>query len=350
MAEPERKREKSRQLTPTWRSWLIFLVTSLVVMAGAVAYLQTRPTVYTAKSVVAMRPKGERPVPADTVLLTAPRYVSLATSPYVLNQVAAQLKLPASDVTAGVVVTIAAATANLTISVTLENRSATAKVANTIADVVQKRAGADSILTAQILSQAAQPTSPSGPRKLAILGSGAVAAVSVGAAAGWLYARHMRRRARLVRGVASVRRPAVTEPPPTKPVEAPAAAAAAAEPEKGAEPEKQADAAPGEIALAAAEPKQPEVDISEAVQAASQQADPAEVAPAAEVEAPEASDKIDEETSGSTPVVADVAEPSTAPPTDSPPTEAPTPDGERKPDANQMSEADRKHATWWPTT
>ena len=202
---------KPRQLVPSWRTWLVFLAASAVVLVGVATYMLVQPTVYSASAVVALRPRGqERPPPAEVVLLTAPRYVVLATSPYVLNQVAQQLKLDPEELANGVTVTVEPNTANLTIKVTLRNREATATVANVIADAVIRRAGGDSILAGQILSRAVEPPGASGPNQLVMLSAGGVAAVVVGAGAAGLFDRHMRRRARLVRGVAAVRPIAVS--------------------------------------------------------------------------------------------------------------------------------------------
>ncbi|MGH3802636.1 MAG: hypothetical protein ACRDTD_21425 [Pseudonocardiaceae bacterium] len=169
------------------------------------AYVLAQPTVYSASTVVALRPKGVRPAQADVVLLTAPRYVALATSPYVVNQVARQVKIDAEELSNGISVTVEPNTANLLIKVTLREREATATLANALAKAVLDRASGDTILAAQILSRAVEPDGESGPKRYVTLGSGTVAAVVIGAGAAWLFNRHMRRRARLVRGVASVR-------------------------------------------------------------------------------------------------------------------------------------------------
>ncbi|HEX3731912.1 MAG TPA: hypothetical protein VHU91_03185 [Mycobacteriales bacterium] len=204
---------KSRQLMRAWRLWLVFLVAATFVLAGVGAYILTQPTVYSASSVVALRPKGVHPAQADVVLLTAPRYVSLATSPYVLNQVARQVRVDAKDLYNGVTVSVAPNTANLAIKVTLQQRRFTAPVANALAGAIVDRADADTILAAQILSRAVEPSAPSGPKRIVTLGAGAVVAVVIGAGAAWLFGRHLRRRARLVRGVATVRPIALTKPP-----------------------------------------------------------------------------------------------------------------------------------------
>ncbi|MGH3430313.1 MAG: hypothetical protein ACRDQZ_22545, partial [Mycobacteriales bacterium] len=203
----------SHQLMRGWRLWLVFIVAVGFVLAGVGAYTLTQPTVYSASSVVALRPKGVHPAQADVVLLTAPRYVSLATSPYVLNQVARQVRVDAEDLYNGVTVSVAPNTANLTIKVTLQQRRFTAPVANALAGAIVDRAGADTILAAQILSRAVEPSGSSGPKRLMTLGAGAVVAVVIGAGAAWLFGRHLRRRARLVRGVATVRTTAPTKPP-----------------------------------------------------------------------------------------------------------------------------------------
>src|SRR5215207_6245983 len=70
------------------RGWVFFLVVAVGVLAGAFLYVQKQPTVYTSSSVVTLTPKGTRPVSAGVVILTAPRYVAYATSPFALRQVA----------------------------------------------------------------------------------------------------------------------------------------------------------------------------------------------------------------------------------------------------------------------
>jgi capsular polysaccharide biosynthesis protein len=187
------------------RGWVFFLVVAVGVLAGAFLYVQKQPTVYTSSSVVTLTPKGTRPVSAGVVILTAPRYVAYATSPFALRQVANPLGLDPHELQSNVIVTMEAATANITIQATLNDPQDAADVADALAVLVLKRAAADPILAAQVVSTAVTPNGPSGPNRSGILGGGVVAALVAGLVVALLVERfHQRRRAVVARGVAAV--------------------------------------------------------------------------------------------------------------------------------------------------
>lgn len=186
------------------RGWVLCAVTVVAVLVGVGGWLQGRPTVYTSTAVVAFTPKPSRPVSATVVVLTAPRYVAYSTSPYVLRQVAEPIGVDSVALQNAVVVTMAAATANISISVTLEDPDLAAKAANRIAAAVLERSQSDPILAAESVSSAVPDEVPSGPDRGLVLGAGALGAAVAGGAL-WLVAeRYRRRRAAVVRGVAPV--------------------------------------------------------------------------------------------------------------------------------------------------
>ncbi|HEV2088841.1 MAG TPA: hypothetical protein VGR21_11060 [Cryptosporangiaceae bacterium] len=190
------------------RGWVFFLVTALAVLVGVAFYSRSRPTVYTASAVVAFTPKRERPVTAAVVTLTAPRYVAFTASPYAVRQAAAAVGVPINELQDGLIVTMAAATANVTISVTLPDREEAAKAANVLAKLVLARAARDAILTGVPIADAQAPRDPSGPSQDMTLAGGFLAALCAGAVAAFLVSRYTRRRYALVaRGVAVVGSP-----------------------------------------------------------------------------------------------------------------------------------------------
>lgn len=187
------------------RGWVFLLAITVAVVLGTFGYVQTLPAKYTSVAVVTLIPKGSRPVNAAVVILTAPRYVAYATSPYVLREVADAQDMESHELSDAVVVTMAAATANISISVTLSDPERAAAVANTLGQAILRRAGADPILAAQLISSAVAPKDPSGPQRTAILAAGLIAGLVAGIAAAVAVERYHRRRAAVVaRGVATV--------------------------------------------------------------------------------------------------------------------------------------------------
>jgi uncharacterized protein involved in exopolysaccharide biosynthesis len=191
------------------RGWVVFAVTAAVVLAGAVWWVAGRPAEYTSSAVVALTPKATKPVSAGVVTLAAPRYVAYSTSPYVLRIVAAPLGLDSVQLQNGIIVTMAAATANISVAVTLDDPELAAKAANAVAAEVIKRTETDPILDAQMLSGAVPATAESGPDPTLVLAVAAGAALLLGGLAWVGVERYRRRRAAVVRGVAPV--PAVAD-------------------------------------------------------------------------------------------------------------------------------------------
>jgi uncharacterized protein involved in exopolysaccharide biosynthesis len=187
---------------PLCRGWIFFVVAAVAVVAGVGVYLQGQPQVYTSSAVVALTPKGPRPVSAAVVTLTAPRYVAYATSPFALRKAAEQLKLDPAVASRAVVVTMAAATANVTITATMRDGKTAMRTVNEVAALILERATGDPILTAQVESYGVVPGAPSGPHRRAILGAGVLAGLALGALL-WLgVERYLRRRRTTrVRGV-----------------------------------------------------------------------------------------------------------------------------------------------------
>jgi hypothetical protein len=183
---------------------VIFTVTAVTVLLGIGGWALQRPVNYTSKAVVAVTPKASKPVSATLVLQAAPRYVAYGTSPYVLRPIADSVGIGATELEKGTIVTMAAATANISIAVTLGDPDLSAKVADLIAGEIVRRTSADPILDAQVLSNGVVSSTPTGPHPLVLVGAGGAAALLAGGGAWAMTERYRRRRASVVRGVAAV--------------------------------------------------------------------------------------------------------------------------------------------------
>jgi hypothetical protein len=182
----------------------VFAATAGAVIAGTGWWAASRPVEYTSTSVVALTPKAREPVSAGVVTLAAPRYVAYSTSPYVLRLVAQPLGVDSVELQNGTVVTMAAATANISIAVTLDDPELAAQAADAVALEVVKRTETDPILAAQTVSHAVPATAESGPDPVVVLSVATGAALLVGGAAWAGVERYRRRRAAVVRGVAQI--------------------------------------------------------------------------------------------------------------------------------------------------
>ncbi|MDQ1659900.1 MAG: hypothetical protein QOD41_4983 [Cryptosporangiaceae bacterium] len=200
--------------------WVIFTVTAVTVVLGVGGWALQRPTQYVSSAVVAITPKAVKPVSAGVVTQAAPRYVAFATSPYVLRHVGAALKVDPLELGRGTVVTMTAATANITISVTLNNQDDAAKAANALAAEIVQRSTADPILAAQSLSDGIPSSTSVGPHPLVLIGAGGAAGLLAGAAAWTMTERYRRRRASVARGVAAVGLPGTPIEGPTMDIRA----------------------------------------------------------------------------------------------------------------------------------
>ena len=209
---------ESERRGPQVPGWVIFTVTAVTVVLAIGGWALQRPTEYVSSAVVAITPKAVKPVSAGVVTQAAPRYVAYATSPYVLRHVAESIKVDPLELERGTVVTMTAATANISISVTLDDQDDAAKAVNAIAAEIVQRTSADSILAAQLLSDGIPSSTAVGPHPLVLIGAGGAAGLLAGAAAWTMTERYRRRRASVARGVAVVGGPAL---PGGSPLETP---------------------------------------------------------------------------------------------------------------------------------
>lgn len=175
------------------RWWLVFVIIVLVVTAGVGTYALVLPSEYEASGIVAFRPQDDKPVSAQVVLLTAPRYVAYATSPYVVQEVASTLSLDAEQLAEAIAVTMPATTANLEITVTWSDSSVAARAATALVEAVVKRVELDPILAGQLISSVSESGAPTGPPRIGITAVGLAGGILLGGLVVALLERRSRR-------------------------------------------------------------------------------------------------------------------------------------------------------------
>lgn len=171
----------------------MFVIITMVVAAGLGTYAFVLPDQYAASGIVALRPKDAKPVSAQVVLLTAPRYVAYATSPYVVKEVADSLGIDADELADAIVVTMPAGTANVEFKVLWSSRGVAERATAELMAAVLNRVEADPILAGQLVSPAAAALEPAGPPRWGITGVGVVLGVLLAGAAVWVRERRSRR-------------------------------------------------------------------------------------------------------------------------------------------------------------
>jgi hypothetical protein len=176
------------------RGWIFFVVTALVVLAGAAGQIASRPVRWSAQAVIAFVPVGERPVSAVSVTLMVPRYVAYASSPYVVRQAAVAVGVAAPELQTGLTVTLPATTANVTVTVSARTPVVASEAANRIAALVIERASVDPLLGGRMLADAPVPVTPAGPSQATLLAGAVAAALALGALAAFGVRWYTRRR------------------------------------------------------------------------------------------------------------------------------------------------------------
>ena len=169
--------------------WRLAALVLLAVLAGVLAYAYSLPSQYTAKAIVAITPKPSVGVSASDISQLGQKYVAYVSAPSTIAQVAAGLGVDKTTLGNGVGADIATGSVNLTIKVQLRTPSTTAAAANALADAVVSFAADDKLVSAQVVSPATVPTSPSKPRRKLIAGAGALIAIILATAVALLVER-----------------------------------------------------------------------------------------------------------------------------------------------------------------
>jgi polysaccharide biosynthesis transport protein len=171
------------------RRWLLTILVALPMFLVVVIYAALLPNVYSAEVVVAFTPRPDVAVGGDTIRIVLPKYVASVTSPVTVTEVAREVGVPAPTLAAGVDASIPADTTNLEIHVELSDPADAAAASTALAQTVLDYAESDDLLTADVVSAAATPRQPSGPKRGLIDAVGLLLAVLAGVVTAFLVER-----------------------------------------------------------------------------------------------------------------------------------------------------------------
>ncbi|MGH3102748.1 MAG: polysaccharide biosynthesis tyrosine autokinase [Gaiellaceae bacterium] len=146
-----------------WR-WKPTALVALPFFLAAALYVETLPSEYDAKAVVAFAPRPDvSSAGADTVRVVVPKYIEYATAPATAEQVAEEVGLQPEAVERAVDASVATDTGTLTIIARRRSPERAAEIANAVADEVVDFARRDPVLAAQEVVEARPPRDPAAP-------------------------------------------------------------------------------------------------------------------------------------------------------------------------------------------
>lgn len=175
-----------RAVSVRWRA--VVLVT-MATFAGVWMFVGSLPDVFSGRAVVQFTPRFGAGAGANELRALLPGYVVNVSSPSVLAPVAKAVDMPVEELLAAVSAAVLADSANVGVSVTLEDPKVAAQLANALADHVVRFAGDDQLFSARVVGQAVADYRPSGPPRGLFLAAGFVAALMCGLAAAALLER-----------------------------------------------------------------------------------------------------------------------------------------------------------------
>jgi capsular exopolysaccharide synthesis family protein len=164
-----------------WR-WKLTLLIAGCVLLGAILYVQSLPSEYDGKAVVAFGPKPNvASASADAVRVVVPKYVDYVTAPATVRDVAAALGTSARRLQHALDASLARDTGTVTIRVRLRSPDEAARDANAFARNLVEFAKKDPLLQAQLVAPALTPTSPAAPPRALLEGAALVVGLLLGA-------------------------------------------------------------------------------------------------------------------------------------------------------------------------
>lgn len=150
-----------------WR-WKPTVLIAALFTVGATVYVESLPSQYDGKSVVAISPRANAPsAGSDTVRVLAPKYVRYVTAPSTIARVAPRIGEDRKEIEDAINSNIATDTGNVEITVRLSSPERAAVAANAFADAAVAFSRTDPLLVGQIVARALpddEPASP--PRRL----------------------------------------------------------------------------------------------------------------------------------------------------------------------------------------
>ena len=131
---------------------------------GATVYVESLPSQYDGKAVVAISPRANAPAAgSDTVRVLAPKYVRYVTAPSTIAVVAPRIGEDRRVIEDAINSTIATDTGNVEITVRLPSPARAARAANAFADAAVAFSQTDPLLVGQIVARALPDNEPASP-------------------------------------------------------------------------------------------------------------------------------------------------------------------------------------------
>jgi capsular exopolysaccharide synthesis family protein len=145
-----------------WR-WKPAFAVMLFFTLGATLYIESLPSQYDGKALVAIGPRASGNADADNVRVAAPKYVEYATAPSTVREVAPRLGEDPLTIEKAIDASVATDTGNVSIRVRLPSPERAARTANAFADAVVAFSQRDPLLMGQLVSRAIPPRDPASP-------------------------------------------------------------------------------------------------------------------------------------------------------------------------------------------
>lgn len=161
------------------RRWRLAVLVAVPMLIGIVGYAESLPSEYDGEAVVAFAPRQD--IGSETLRLVLPKYVAYLTAEATVERVAPLVGQSADDLVDAVDASVAADTANLTITVRLRSAARAASAANGFAAEAVRFAGDDALLSATVVSPAVADDVPASPPRRLLEAAGLVVALLAGA-------------------------------------------------------------------------------------------------------------------------------------------------------------------------
>ncbi|WP_405727535.1 hypothetical protein OG885_06695 [Streptomyces sp. NBC_00028] len=171
-----------RRRFAVWRRnrWLAPLLAGLVVLGAGLAVVEKLPTSYATTSTISFAPRADTLVSADVIELIANKYAVVARASATVHVAAVAADVKPEDLRAGLSVTVEPRTANLDITVSLDDADQAARACNAIASVVDRSVRDDRLVSGEITDRAdpaaAERHPPRGMLRLMVVAAALLAA------------------------------------------------------------------------------------------------------------------------------------------------------------------------------
>ena len=163
-----------------WR-WKPTVIIAVLFTLGATAYVESLPSQYDGKSLVAISPRANAPAAgSDTVRVLAPKYVRYVTAPSTIARVAPRIGEDPDELEDAISSDIATDTGNVEIIVRLPSPTRAARAANAFADAAVAFSRDDPLLVGQIVARALPDNEPASPPRRLLEGASVLVGILLG--------------------------------------------------------------------------------------------------------------------------------------------------------------------------